>query len=48
MKTIINAGGTIKRVSNKKATMMVDNETWTYCSKKNGKNQKAQRNKVVT
>jgi hypothetical protein len=41
MKTIINAGGTIKRVSNKKATMMVDNETWTYCSKKEWKESKS-------
>ena len=37
MKTVINAGGTMKRVSNKKAMDIVDNETWTYCSKREWK-----------
>ena len=40
MKTVINAGGPMKRVSNKKAMDIVDNETWTYCSKREWKESK--------
>ena len=37
MKCIINAGGILKRVSNKKALELVDGELWEYCSKREWK-----------
>lgn len=37
MKCIINVDGIIKRMSNERALKLVDNKSWTYCSKREWK-----------